>query len=267
MMITSTPPSISPRAWTSNWSRRSAKRICPSDGNLVPGPIEPATKRGWSAVEKLSATSRAMRAPARLISWARAAMAVLAEGGRERPEGAGLDDVDADVEERRVELLDDVRPGDHEQLVAPLEVRAAEVVGGEVLLLDAGAEGAVVDDHALANRFEERAHAGRLVGSVLGPTSVRPSRRRSGDPGSNERATIDDDHPMKIYTRKGDDGTTGLLYGGRVPKDGVAPSAYGGVDEAQAAIGVARAETRPIPATAPASWARSSSASSATCGC
>lgn len=47
---------------------------------------------------------------------------------------------------------------------------------------------------------------------------------------------------MKVYTRDGDDGTTGLLYGGRVPKDSVLPVAYGGVDEAQAAIGAARAE-------------------------
>lgn len=46
---------------------------------------------------------------------------------------------------------------------------------------------------------------------------------------------------MKVYTRKGDDGTTGLLYGGRVPKDSVFPTAYGSVDEAQAALGVARA--------------------------
>jgi cob(I)alamin adenosyltransferase len=48
---------------------------------------------------------------------------------------------------------------------------------------------------------------------------------------------------MRIYTRKGDDGTTGLLYGGRVPKDSAQPTAYGTVDEAQAAIGVARAES------------------------
>ena len=46
----------------------------------------------------------------------------------------------------------------------------------------------------------------------------------------------------RIYTRKGDDGTTGLFYGGRVRKDDPAPRAYGAVDEAQAAIGVARAE-------------------------
>jgi cob(I)alamin adenosyltransferase len=46
---------------------------------------------------------------------------------------------------------------------------------------------------------------------------------------------------MKIYTRKGDDGTTGLYGGGRVPKDSAAPEAYGTVDEAQAFLGVARA--------------------------
>ncbi len=56
---------------------------------------------------------------------------------------------------------------------------------------------------------------------------------------------------MKIYTRKGDDGTTGLLYGGRVPKDDVAPTAYGSVDEAQAAIGMARAETLADPSDSP----------------
>jgi cob(I)alamin adenosyltransferase len=50
---------------------------------------------------------------------------------------------------------------------------------------------------------------------------------------------------MKIYTRKGDDGTTGLLYGGRVPKDSAAPAAYGDVDEAQAVLGTARSEVEP----------------------
>jgi cob(I)alamin adenosyltransferase len=52
---------------------------------------------------------------------------------------------------------------------------------------------------------------------------------------------------MHIYTRKGDDGTTGLLFGGRVRKDDPAPRAYGAVDEAQAAIGIARAEARALP--------------------
>ena len=50
---------------------------------------------------------------------------------------------------------------------------------------------------------------------------------------------------MKIYTRKGDDGTTGLLYGGRVRKDSPVPSACGDVDEAQCAIGLARAALDP----------------------
>lgn len=49
---------------------------------------------------------------------------------------------------------------------------------------------------------------------------------------------------MRIYTRRGDDGTTGLLYGGRVPKDAAQPVAYGAVDEAQAVIGLARAEAQ-----------------------
>lgn len=47
---------------------------------------------------------------------------------------------------------------------------------------------------------------------------------------------------MKVYTRTGDDGTTALLYGGRVPKDAPGPTAYGATDEAVAALGLARAE-------------------------
>jgi cob(I)alamin adenosyltransferase len=46
---------------------------------------------------------------------------------------------------------------------------------------------------------------------------------------------------VKIYTRKGDDGTTGLWYGGRVPKTDVRTEAYGSLDEANSALGVARA--------------------------
>ncbi len=45
---------------------------------------------------------------------------------------------------------------------------------------------------------------------------------------------------MKIYTKTGDDGTTGLLYGGRVAKNDLRPTAYGDVDETQAAIGLVR---------------------------
>jgi cob(I)alamin adenosyltransferase len=45
-----------------------------------------------------------------------------------------------------------------------------------------------------------------------------------------------------VATGKGDDGTTGLLYGGRIAKDDPRTEAYGTVDEAVAALGVARAE-------------------------
>jgi cob(I)alamin adenosyltransferase len=44
----------------------------------------------------------------------------------------------------------------------------------------------------------------------------------------------------KIYTKKGDDGTTSLWYGGRVAKSDARTEAYGAVDEAGSALGVAR---------------------------
>jgi len=50
---------------------------------------------------------------------------------------------------------------------------------------------------------------------------------------------------LKIYTRTGDDGTTGLLYGGRVAKDAPLMQVTGTVDEAQSAMGLARAEAAP----------------------
>ncbi len=49
----------------------------------------------------------------------------------------------------------------------------------------------------------------------------------------------------RIYTKTGDEGTTGLLYGGRVRKDSWRIELNGAVDEAQAAIGLARAEADP----------------------
>jgi cob(I)alamin adenosyltransferase len=45
---------------------------------------------------------------------------------------------------------------------------------------------------------------------------------------------------VKIYTRKGDDGTTSLWYGGRVRKNDPRTEAYGALDEAISALGVAR---------------------------
>ena len=46
---------------------------------------------------------------------------------------------------------------------------------------------------------------------------------------------------VKIYTKKGDDGTTSLWYGGRVPKHHGRTDAYGTLDEACSLLGLARA--------------------------
>ncbi len=64
----------------------------------------------------------------------------------------------------------------------------------------------------------------------------------SGDVGTRPPSPSAIQSPfVNIYTRKGDDGFTGLFYGGRVSKDGTGPEAYGTVDEAVSALGVARA--------------------------
>lgn len=47
----------------------------------------------------------------------------------------------------------------------------------------------------------------------------------------------------KIYTRTGDDGTTGLATGERLPKWDLRVEAYGAVDESNAALGLARLHT------------------------
>ena len=49
---------------------------------------------------------------------------------------------------------------------------------------------------------------------------------------------------VSISTKRGDDGTTGLLHGGRVRKDSARIEINGAIDEAQAALGLARAEVR-----------------------
>jgi cob(I)alamin adenosyltransferase len=54
----------------------------------------------------------------------------------------------------------------------------------------------------------------------------------------------------KIYTRTGDDGTTGLGDGGRVPKTDLRVEAYGTVDEANAAVGMCILHAGSLPAVA-----------------
>lgn len=48
----------------------------------------------------------------------------------------------------------------------------------------------------------------------------------------------------RIYTRTGDDGTTGLIGGSRVKKNALRIQTYGTVDELSSAIGMARSELR-----------------------
>ncbi|MBY5461511.1 cob(I)yrinic acid a,c-diamide adenosyltransferase [Rhizobium leguminosarum] len=51
----------------------------------------------------------------------------------------------------------------------------------------------------------------------------------------------------KIYTKTGDDGTTGLVSGPRRLKDDLRVEAYGTIDEANSAIGLARLHTAGLP--------------------
>jgi cob(I)alamin adenosyltransferase len=53
----------------------------------------------------------------------------------------------------------------------------------------------------------------------------------------------------RIYTRTGDDGTTGLIGGSRVKKNALRIETYGTVDELSSAIGMARAELRSAAST------------------
>lgn len=46
----------------------------------------------------------------------------------------------------------------------------------------------------------------------------------------------------RVYTKTGDDGTTGQLFGGRIPKGSELVEALGDIDEAVSTLGVARAE-------------------------
>ncbi|MEM8962042.1 MAG: cob(I)yrinic acid a,c-diamide adenosyltransferase [Acidobacteriota bacterium] len=55
----------------------------------------------------------------------------------------------------------------------------------------------------------------------------------------------------KVYTRKGDDGSTGLGGGQRVPKESLRVAAYGTVDETSSHIGVALASGLSEPLRAP----------------
>ena len=81
-----------------------------------------------------------------------------------------------------MELLDRVRFRDDQDLVAALQLGAAEVVGRQLLELQVGPGGAVEDDHPLAQRGQvvggRRVEAAEGIGRAEGVGIVLPGYRR-----------------------------------------------------------------------------------------
>ena len=101
--------------------------------------------------------------------------AVLSEHDGEGSEGVGLDDVAADLQERAVEAVDGVGLGGDEDLVAPSQVLATEVLGAEVHELEVRAGCTVEDEDA----FAERGQIGRVV-----------ERESTGEEGGGSHGTL-----------------------------------------------------------------------------
>ena len=82
--------------------------------------------------------------------------AILAQHQRSAAERVGADDVRPRLVIGAVHALDDVGAGHHQVLVAPLQLGAAEVIGGQVAALEVGALGAVENEDLLAKELLER---------------------------------------------------------------------------------------------------------------
>ena len=59
---------------------------------------------------------------------------------------------------------------------------------------------------------------------------------------TSRRSRLEWNKAVKIYTKTGDEGTTGLLGKGRVPKDDIRIEAYGTIDELNAVLGLIHAQ-------------------------
>lgn len=103
-----------------------------------------------------SAARRAISAALRLSSLFRSARPRVRRVDGERTERVGLHHVGPGGEVFPVHLLDELRAGVDEDLVAPFQLGPAEVVGGEVLLLEPGAGGAVEHDDLPGDQIEVR---------------------------------------------------------------------------------------------------------------
>ena len=120
---------------------------------FVVGPMEPATKRGFAGRgEFVGGLARKFRgAPADLVRLL--AEPILGKHDRRAAERIRFDDVRPGFEIFAVDSQHHVRPGDHEILVAAFQMRAAEILRRQVLLLQHGAHRAIQDEDALAEQF------------------------------------------------------------------------------------------------------------------
>ena len=80
------------------------------------------------------------------------------------------------------------------------------------------------------------------VPSIIPDTPTANGRGLGWGDASGAETDAERGMTVKIYTKTGDDGMTGLLGSRRVPKDDVRIEAYGTVDELNAVLGVARAQ-------------------------
>ena len=104
----------------------------------------------------------------RLVEFDRAVLqAVLGEHGRHSPERVRRDDVGLRGEVGLVDAADDVGPGDDEVLVAALEIGPAEILRGEVRLLEHRPHRAVDDEDPLRQELEELLSARRVTGEWM----------------------------------------------------------------------------------------------------
>jgi len=152
---------------------------------------------------------------------------ILATGRAAMPSGSRLVLVEGVLERNEVDPI--VALVDAQMLTQTEGGRQRSVAELHALLRDAGLEPGAV-----------RRTAGPALDEGLAPLS-------DGGKGFTGSPSTIGVGMMKIYTRGGDDGTTGLWYGGRVEKSGGRPEAYGSVDEAGAALGLCRAAAKGDP--------------------
>jgi cob(I)alamin adenosyltransferase len=92
-----------------------------------------------------------------------------------------------------------------------------------------------------AHETPEVRRSTRRCRASAGPSPRLPSTGLDADPPFRISGDVSHTPPVKIYTKAGDAGQTGLVDGSRVGKADPRVAAYGDVDELMAALGVVRA--------------------------